>query len=82
MIGKVGRPFNSVRAPLLRRVGFTAVLLGLAAGSALAADTAPKRGGTLEFSVENELGNYDCHANTSFAAMHPLAPHYSTRTRQ
>ena len=48
------------------------------AGGVLAADVAPKRGGILEFSVENEIGNYYCHANTSFAAMHPLAPHYST----
>src|SRR5260370_29372460 len=42
------------------------------------ADTAPKRGGTLEFAVTVEPGNYDCHGNTSFAFLHPVAPHYST----
>ncbi len=25
-----------------------------------------------------EPGNYDCHSNTSFAFLHPVAPHYST----
>jgi peptide/nickel transport system substrate-binding protein len=38
----------------------------------------PKRGGTLEFAVTVEPGNYDCHGNTSFAFLHPIAPHYST----
>ena len=39
---------------------------------------APTRGGTLEFAVESEPANYDCHANVSFAFLHPVAPHYST----
>jgi len=39
---------------------------------------APKRGGTLVFAVESEPANYDCHANVSFAFLHPIAPHYST----
>ncbi len=38
----------------------------------------PTRGGTLEFAVESEPANYDCHANVSFAFLHPVAPHYST----
>ena len=38
----------------------------------------PKRGGTLEFAVTVEPGNFDCHANISFAFLHPIAPHYST----
>src|SRR5438105_5597405 len=42
------------------------------------AEDAPKRGGTLEFAVTVEPGNYDCHGNTSFAFLHPVAPHYST----
>ena len=57
---------------------------GLGAGATLcwpasadAADT-PKRGGTLEFAVLVEPSNYDCHRNTSFAFLHPIAPHYST----
>jgi peptide/nickel transport system substrate-binding protein len=36
----------------------------------------PKRGGTLEFAVTVEPGNYDCHGNTSFPFLHPVAPHY------
>ena len=51
--------------------------LGAPRGAAIA-DTAPKRGGTLEFAVVVEPGNYDCHANISFAFLHPIAPHYST----
>src|SRR5437660_3969 len=35
-------------------------------------------GGTLEFAVTVEPGNYDCHGNISFAFLHPIAPHYST----
>jgi peptide/nickel transport system substrate-binding protein len=50
--------------------------IGTCCDAALA-DT-PKRGGTLEFAVLVEPGNYDCHANISFAFLHPIAPHYST----
>ena len=52
-------------------------VLGASRDAAIA-DTAPKRGGTLEFAVVVEPGNYDCHANISFAFLHPIAPHYST----
>ena len=38
----------------------------------------PKRGGTLNFAVSAEPPNYDCHANSSFAFVHPVRPHYST----
>jgi peptide/nickel transport system substrate-binding protein len=38
----------------------------------------PRRGGTLEFAVEAEPANYDCHANFSFAFIHSVSPHYST----
>lgn len=51
-------------------------LLALAGGAA--ADPSPKSGGTLEFAVLVEPGNYDCDANISFAFLHPIAPHYST----
>jgi peptide/nickel transport system substrate-binding protein len=48
-------------------------------GVALAQETQPpQRGGTLEFAVTVEPQNYDCHSNTSFAFLHPIAPHYST----
>ena len=49
-----------------------------AAGRPAIADANPKHGGTLEFAVTVEPGNYDCHANISFAFLHPIAPHYST----
>ena len=39
---------------------------------------APKKGGTLRFAVSAEPPNYDCHANSSFAFIHPIRPHYST----
>ena len=68
-------------APLRR----TVIAGGAAAIGALlwrppgaAADDAPKRGGTLEFAVLVEPNNYDCVSNTSFAFLHPIAPHYST----
>jgi peptide/nickel transport system substrate-binding protein len=39
---------------------------------------APARGGILEFAVDAEPPNYDCHANFSFVFIHPIIPHYST----
>ena len=59
----------------------SAALLATAMGafsSTAFADLTPKRGGTLEFAVLVEPGDYDCHANISFAFLHPIAPHYST----
>ncbi|MBI3936461.1 MAG: ABC transporter substrate-binding protein [Betaproteobacteria bacterium] len=57
------------------------LLLGVAAlavaAGAPAAET-PKRGGLLKFAVSAEPPNYDCHANSSFAFIHPVRPHYST----
>jgi peptide/nickel transport system substrate-binding protein len=58
------------------RVLASAVLGMLAALPASA--QAPKPGGTLNFSVVAEPPNYDCHASTTFALIHPIAPHYST----
>src|SRR6516225_10123142 len=56
-----------------------AFMVALSASSSVApAGAAPKRGGTLEFAVLVEPGNFDCHANISFAFLHPIAPHYST----
>jgi peptide/nickel transport system substrate-binding protein len=54
---------------------FTALML---ACQPTVAQVAPKRGGILEFASTVEPGNYDCHGNTSFAFLHPVAPHYST----
>ncbi len=55
-----------------------AAAIGLCAASATAAEPEPRRGGTLVFAVDAEPSNYDCHANISFAFLHPVAPHYST----
>lgn len=55
------------------------LVVSLLAASAFVADAqTPKRGGTLNFSVVAEPPNYDCHASTTFALIHPVAPHYST----
>ena len=54
-----------------------AAALALALGSGLAHAQAPKKGGTLNFSVVAEPPNYDCHGSTTFALIHPIAPHYS-----
>jgi peptide/nickel transport system substrate-binding protein len=59
---------------------FTALLLSaaaLSAAGAMAAET-PVRGGLLKFAVSAEPPNYDCHAQTSFAFIHPVRPHYNT----
>src|SRR3981081_733072 len=50
-------------------------LLVLATGDASA--EAPKRGGILNYGVVAEPPNYDCHGSTTFALVHPIAPHYS-----
>lgn len=44
----------------------------------LAQAQAPKNGGTLKFAVSAEPPDYDCHAATSFAFIHPVRPHYNT----
>ncbi|HEY7457601.1 MAG TPA: ABC transporter substrate-binding protein [Xanthobacteraceae bacterium] len=38
----------------------------------------PKKGGILKFAVSAEPPDYDCHAATSFAFIHPVRPHYNT----
>jgi len=50
----------------------------LAFGAHAASAQTPKRGGQLKFAVSAEPPNYDCHANSSFAFIHPVRPHYST----
>jgi peptide/nickel transport system substrate-binding protein len=58
-----------------------AVLLTFFLPQAADAEDTARRGGTLEFASTVEPGNYDCHGNTSFAFLHPVAPHYSTLLR-
>ncbi|MBI3045272.1 MAG: ABC transporter substrate-binding protein [Betaproteobacteria bacterium] len=51
-----------------------AATLAVSAGGAYA----QKRGGELRFAVSAEPPDYDCHAATSFAFIHPVRPHYNT----
>ncbi len=53
-------------------------ILYVSRGAASAAESTPRRGGILEFAVDAEPPNHDCHANFSFAFIHSVAPHYST----
>jgi peptide/nickel transport system substrate-binding protein len=62
----------------LRWVGAGVSAMVLLAAQLTTAEVVPKRGGVLEFASTVEPGNYDCHGNTSFAFLHPVAPHYST----
>jgi peptide/nickel transport system substrate-binding protein len=60
----------------LRLLVAAALMLG--GGRGLCADPAPHRGGVLEFAVDAQPPNYDCHANISFVFIHSVIPHYST----
>src|SRR6202049_2575477 len=78
-----GAHYSPVMRAARRPTVITAAVLagGLAVlpiSSQAVPDINPKRGGTLEFAVTVEPGDYDCHGNISFAFLHPIAPHYST----
>jgi peptide/nickel transport system substrate-binding protein len=45
--------------------------------AAPAAAQTPRTGGTLTYAVTAEAPTFDCHATTTYAAIHVLAPHYS-----
>jgi len=78
MTKRLRRPFlHSTTPPWL----IAAVVIAIVVPQAARADDTPRRGGTLEFASTIEPGNYDCHGNTSFAFLHPVAPHYSTLLR-
>src|SRR5258705_14000345 len=55
----------------------TMTVAALAIGAGVAAAQTPRKGGELTFSVVAEPPNYYCHGSTSFALIHPIAPHYS-----
>ena len=55
-------------------VALAAAAFLIQSGAMPALAQAPKKGGTLAFAVVAEPPNYDCHANTSFAFVHPIAP--------
>lgn len=64
--------------PFLRRIvtGAAASLL-IAGGAAAALAQQPRHGGTLVYAVLGDAPTIDCHAASSFASMHYIAPHYS-----
>lgn len=70
-----GVPWRGILGPLL-------LAAALCSGTgAAAAELAPRHGGILEFAVDAEPSNYDCHANFSFVFIHSIIPHYSTLLR-
>lgn len=64
-----------------RVLALSSALVGLLALPAAGLAEDPQYGGTLNFAVSAEPPNYDCHANTSFAFVHPVRPHYNTLLR-
>ncbi|MBM3565922.1 MAG: ABC transporter substrate-binding protein [Alphaproteobacteria bacterium] len=60
------------------RIGVLLAAAIAAFGPAAGQAATPKKGGVLKFAVSAEPPNYDCHANSSFAFIHPVRPHYST----
>lgn len=70
------------RAFLGRRAIFLTLLLALplVAGAGGAAQ-APRPGGELVFAVAETPPSFDGHRETTFAMLHPIAPHYSTLLR-
>ncbi|MDX2159662.1 MAG: ABC transporter substrate-binding protein [Hyphomicrobiaceae bacterium] len=58
------------------RPGLALAVASILATGVEAADT-PKPGGTLTYAVTAEAPTFDCHATTTYAAIHVLAPHYS-----
>jgi len=56
--------------------------LALGAGASGVAQAAtPKKGGILKYVVPAEPPSFDCHRETSFACIHPIAPFYSLLIR-
>ena len=53
------------------------ILLAAGVTSMAVAAEEPRRGGTLTFAVLGDPPTIDCHAASSFATMHYVAPHYS-----
>ena len=62
----------------MMRKALLCIAVGMLAAAACAHAQTPKSGGLLKFAVGAEPPNYDCHANSSFAFIHPVRPHYNT----
>ncbi|MGZ8265688.1 MAG: ABC transporter substrate-binding protein [Burkholderiales bacterium] len=60
------------------RTALYALAAVVLAAPSFAAQQTPRNGGLLKFAVGAEPPNYDCHANSSFAFIHPVRPHYNT----
>jgi peptide/nickel transport system substrate-binding protein len=77
------RPNETMKRPMAIATGaiiFLALLLfSLPAGAAQAEK--PRAGGELVFAVGGTPPSFDGHRETTFAMLHPLAPHYSTLLR-
>jgi peptide/nickel transport system substrate-binding protein len=56
---------------------FPVILFCVFAGVALAAEEKPQYGGTLTYAVGAAPPSYDAHRESSYAVIHPIAPHYS-----
>src|SRR5437868_9684232 len=72
------RAAGETAARMITRVAGAALAIAFFVPQPAQAADVPKRSGILEFASTVEPGNYDCHGNTSFAFLHPVAPHYST----
>lgn len=62
------------------QIGYLRLGLAMALAGALALPAAaetPKRGGILTYAITAEAPTFDCHATTTYAAVHTVAPHYS-----
>src|SRR5205823_9865821 len=74
-----GAPRNDILPIWSKSVlAFALCAISMAFQGAASAEPVAKRGGTLDFAVDAEPPNYDCHANFSFVFIHPVIPHYST----
>jgi peptide/nickel transport system substrate-binding protein len=54
-----------------------AVLASVVGATSAAVAQTPKKGGTLNFAIVAEPPTLDCHATTTFATVHPVAPNYN-----
>src|ERR1044071_7090645 len=66
---------------LVKLVSLTAALAGLVPLAWTAETGTPRSGGELVFAVGGTPPSYDGHRETTFAMLHPVAPHYSTLLR-
>ena len=70
-----------IRAECMGKVSMglivTFILLGVFGGVGLAAEEKPQYGGTLTYAVGQAPPSFDAHRESSYAVIHPIAPHYS-----